>query len=373
MANWFSDTWHAIETHLPNTVKLNPFSTEGLIFLLTTGMMGRLMVGTTRTVADAPPLNPNDDQSPQQKTNIQLERVFMEFVGVPINFLVLKFCEDLGEYTSIAVDRILLPQLGKRVGKPDWGNTINAGHWLDKLEGFNTTIKEKQIIARGLVYTFNPAYRKSVVQLKQQHLLQQTTTPLTFNQQTPCFENLDKLSLSDCKTLLLDDCHALSKNFNDGAKISTFMEGLEKLSLTDATLQQLDSFKSTPAYTFLAKRFAANNIKTNLFLLGAGTIGSTLFSGVIWQYLNDSLIRKKLVPLVGPTVTNLYYGKDYQKEWDTQQALLFPEEAPSQPSLSTGAYQPYHSQLETPYSKQALITSLNPAYFYSNSVLNFRR
>jgi len=373
LANWFSAMRRAVETHLPNTVKLNPFSTEGLIFLLTTGMLGRLMVGTTRTVADAPPLNPNDDQSPQQKTNIQLERVFMEFVGVPINFLVLKFCEDLGEYASVGVDRGLLPNLGKLLGKNDWGNTINPGHWLNKLEGLSEA--EKETVARGLVYTFNPAYRQSVVALKKKHLAKHSTAPLSFSNEMPCFENLDKLSFADCQKLLLDDWHALSKTFNNKAKLSTLMEGLEKLSAT-ATHGALspDSFKSTAAYGFLEKQFATNNIKTNLFLLGAGTIGSTLFSGVIWQYLNDSFIRKKLVPLVGPTVTSLYYGKNYQKEWDAQQALLFPDDnATTKPAFSllegnpSSGLKPCYS-----YSKQALASSFSPSYFYSNSVLNFK-
>ena len=372
MANWFSAMRRAVETHLPNTVKLNPFSTEGLIFLLTTGMMGRLMVGTTRTVADAPPLNPNDDQSPQQKTNIQLERVFMEFVGVPINFLVLKFCEDVGEYASVGVDRGLLPNLGKLLGKNDWGNTINPGHWLNKLEGLSEA--EKATVARGLVYTFNPAYRQSVVVLKKKQLAKHSTAPLSFSNEMPCFENLDKLSVADCQKLLLDDWHALSKTFNNKAKLSTLMEGLEKLSATathDVFLP--DSFKSTAAYAFLEKQFATNNIKTNLFLLGAGTIGSTLFSGVIWQYLNDSFIRKKLVPFVGPTVTSLYYGKNYQKEWDAQQALLFPDDYAFKPTFFSIEGNPSASQKPCySYSKQALASSFSPSYFYSNSVLNFK-
>jgi hypothetical protein len=271
------------------------------------------------------------------------------------------------------VDRGLLPNLGKRLGKNDLGNTINPGHWLNKLEGL--TEAEKETVARGLVYTFNPAYRQSVVALKKKHLAQQSTASLTFSHEMPCFENLDKLSVADCQKLLLDDWHALSKTFNNKAKLSTLMEGLEKLSAT-ATHGAFspDSFKSTAAYGFLEKQFATNNIKTNLFLLGAGTIGSTLFSGVIWQYLNDSFIRKKLVPLVGPTVTSLYYGKNYQKEWDAQQALLFPDEnATTKPAFSPIDGNPSSSQKPCySYSKQALASSYSPSYFYSNSVFNFK-
>ena len=363
MANWLSAMGTAVETHLPNTVKLNPFSTEGLIFLLTTGMMGRLMVGTTRTVADAPLLNPNEDQSPQQKTSIQLERVFMEFVGVPINFLVLKFCEDLGEYASMGVDRQLLPKLGTLFGKPNWVNSINPGHWLNQLEGLSDN--DKTLIAQGLVYTFNPAYRKTLIELKKHEALTATDTP--------CFEKLPSLSFEACQKLLLDDWHSLSKNFNDGAKLSTLLEGLTKLSASvpAASTFSLDTFKTTSAYGLLEKRFASNNIKTNLFLLGAGTIGSTVFSGVIWQYLNDSFIRKKMVPAVGPWVTSLYYGKDYQKEWDIQQSLLFPDESATNPVGIVG------NQSENkpcyPCNNKALASTFAPSYFYNNSILNFRR
>jgi hypothetical protein len=371
LANWFSTLCSAAETHLPNTVKLNPLSTEGLIFLLTTGMMGRLMVGTTRTIADAPPINPNDDQSPQQKTNIQLERVFMEFVGVPINFLVLKFCEDVGEYASFAVDRKLLPKLGSAVGNPNWGNSINPGHWLEKLESL--TDDEKKVVARGLVYTFNPQYRKTVLELKKQNMMKRIDTVLVFNEKLPCFENLAHLSADQCKQLLVDDLHSLSKNFNDGAKYSTFLEGLAKLAQDPVTTPgfSMERFQNSVGKGFLEKRFAKNNLKTNLFLLGAGTIGSTIFSGVIWQALNDSVIRKKLVPLISDSVTRLYYGENYQKEWETQQALLFPDEQ-NKPHCS--ASQPYLC-VDKPcysYSKNALASTFSPSAFYSNSVLNFK-
>ena len=384
LANWFSTLGQSIQKHFPNTVSLNPFSTEGLIFLITTGMMGRLIVGTTRTVADTPLLNPNDDQSPEQKTRIQLERVFMEFVGVPINFLVLKFCEDLGEYGAIGVDRKLLPTLGNLFGKTNWGNTINPGHWLGGLTELNEA--DKKTVAQGLVYTFNPAYRKPLAELKKQQVTKHPNKLWHFDPQQPCFEKLTELSVEQCQELLLNDWHTLSKNFNNGAKLSTLMQGLEQLSdMPEHASFSVDAFKNSPAYANLGKRFAANNIKTNLFLLGAGTLGSTLFSGVIWQYLNDSFIRKKLVPLVTKPVTRLYYGQHYSQQWEAEQALLFPDEPPTTTTTTTMMPPPpllqetgqsvlqKHSQKPgTSYQKKALADQLNSSYIYSTSLLNFK-
>lgn len=374
-----SQVGKAIETHLPNFSNLNPFSTDGMIFLLTTGMLGRLMVGGTRTVADAPPLNPNDDQSPQQKTNIQLERFFMEFIGVPINFAVLKLCEDLGEYAFMLIDRELLPKLGTlfKAEKP-WGNTTNPSHWLAQLSEFHTEA-EQLLLARALVYTFHPEYRRTALSLKQEafHKAHHTTFDPS---STPHFEKLAEFNLPELHKLLNNNNHTLSRTFNNSAKFSTLEAGLTKLiQLTPADSIHLQRIKGSAGFKQLAKNFAHNNIKTNFFLLGAGTVGSTIFSGILWQYMNDGIFRKKVVPLVGPAVTNLYYGKEYQKEWNDQQTALFAEEnqqklgmeqalfaltqPPALPKLSSN----------TTVNTKTLATVLQPSYFYANSLLSFRR
>ncbi len=374
---WLSRVGSAVETHLPNLSNLNPFSTEGMIFLMTTGMLGRLMVGGTRTVADAPPLNPNDDQSPQQKTNIQLERFFMEFIGVPINFAVLKLCEDLGEYAFMGVDRGLLPKLGQIFKQEQpWGNTTNPAQWLAHASEFHTP-EEQLLLARGLLYTFHPAYRKTALALKQDSFNQPARREFDLKQ--PHFEQLMGFSLQDIHTLLDKDIHTLSKTFNKSAKFSTLEAGLAKIvALAPANKVVLARLKNTDGFKQIAKNFASNNLKTNFFLLGAGTIGSTIFSGVLWQYMNDGIFRKKIVPVIGPMVTNLYYGKEYQQEWDAQQATLFVEENPKKPVPQPFVFAVPQSVLpafssNTVANTKALATVLQPSYFYANSLLSFRR
>jgi hypothetical protein len=51
----------------------------------------------------------------------------------------------------------------------------------------------------------------------------------------------------------------------------------------------------------LVRFFRGNNLKTNAYAMIGGMTMSTLFSGLVWQWLNDGLIRKHLVP---PIVKN---------------------------------------------------------------------
>jgi hypothetical protein len=313
------------ERLIPNTTKLNPFKLDGLLFLLSTGMLGRFGVGVTRTVADTPTLNSNEDQTPQEKTNIQLERFFMEFLGVPANFLALKLCEDLGAYVAMGVDGVL----GGLFKNLPWGNQLHPAHLLktlDPLLDSATEKAEKLQIAKALLMTYQEPYRREV-----HDWASRKSMPAVL----PFWLLVsDGITLEQIKQCLKQDCHSLARVFNNNAKLDTFMQCLNKLNqfchngkgLNNETLEQ----RHPKTFKALNRHFRHNNIKTNLFILGTGLIGSTLFSGFVWQKLNDSVVRKRLVPAISPWLTKVYYGdkltqranaNSYQ-QYETQEEAL---------------------------------------------------
>jgi hypothetical protein len=95
---------------MPITGKLNLFSSAGFVFLLKSGIATRAVIGGTRVVADAPPLNPLPIPE-KDKDRTFLERIFTEGVGsLALTYGILYLIQDLAAKVVQTVDKSLAPQ-----------------------------------------------------------------------------------------------------------------------------------------------------------------------------------------------------------------------------------------------------------------------
>ena len=212
---------------------------ESLTFLLASSMLGRFLVGAIRCVADYPTLNTKPNETDDQKVQTFSERLFMEGLGVPAGFVFIALGQDLG----FKLAQKLHPQ----------------SHPQELLQK-NKTLQIADI-QKAFVYTFN-----------RQHSLQE----------------LQAMSPQDVTRLLKEIKNPLHKNLFENAKQHRFVEALEGLNpaikLSEADWKNLEGF------------FRSNNLKTNSYSMLGGLVFSTLFSGVVWQWLNDGFLRKKIEP-----------------------------------------------------------------------------
>jgi hypothetical protein len=94
---------------MPITGKLNLFTQAGFTFLLTSGILTRTVIGVTRVVADAPPLNPLPIPE-KDKDRTFLERMFTEGVGsLALTYGVLYVVQDIAAKGVQTLDKTLAP------------------------------------------------------------------------------------------------------------------------------------------------------------------------------------------------------------------------------------------------------------------------
>jgi hypothetical protein len=249
--SWFKRAFPVLSTFIPKA------NAESLTFLLTSAMLGRFLVGATRCVADWPTLNTKENETPNQKTDTALERVFMEGVGVPANFAAIA----LGQNAGFRLGEFISPN-----SRPE--NFINT---LD--ESLSPHYK------RAMVYTFNTGTSKR---------------PITLN-------DVNALNATELEKALQAITNPLHKTLYENAKINRFTDALDELLPKDTPLP-LKDVKSIAGF------FKSNNLRTNICGITGGMVASTLFSGIVWQWMNDTLIRKHLVPPLSQTLTPVLFG-----------------------------------------------------------------
>ena len=236
----FSSMTQKLESAFPTVMTFIPrANAESLAFLLASSMLGRFLVGLMRCVADYPTLNTKKDDTEDQKVQTFSERLFMEALGVPANFLFIALGQDLG----FKMAEKLHPQ-------------SHPGIFLQRNPHFNTSDFQK-----AFFYTFHP------------------------KQPLETLSNLSPEAIQHGVQTLQNPLH---KNLFHGAKQHRFWEALHHLNPT-LQLSQADMGQ-------LARFFRSNNLKTNAYPILTGIVASTLFSGFLWQWLNDGLLRKKIEP-----------------------------------------------------------------------------
>jgi hypothetical protein len=267
------DSW--LKKAIPSVVTFIPkANAQSIGFLLASSMLGRFAVGITRCVADWPTLNTRTDQNEEDKTDTELERLFMEGLGVPANFLAIALGQDVGF------------KVGQTVSMPLY----------DVLEPYRHT-GNHPLYAKAMLATFRSDISPETIQ---------------------------QLSGAKVKEGLQGVYNPLHKTLYEDAKINRFVAALETFA-----------GKNFKMPTQEAKRFSQyfknNNIKTNLFGIMGGMVASTLFSGVVWQWLNDTVIRKRIVPPLGIRLESRLFRK--------QPPVLHTPETPAQPANTIVAFQ----------------------------------
>lgn len=212
---------------------------DSLTFLLASSMLGRFLVGAMRCVADYPTLNTKEKDSDDEKVQTFSERLFMEGLGVPAGFLFIALGQDAGFKTA----QKLHPQSHPKA-------------FLEKHKGLNTLD-----IQKAFIFTFN---------------------------QKMTVKDLEDLTPKDAQERLNAIKNPLHKNLFEAGKQHRFVKALEHLN-RDIKLPS-DQWKSLETF------FRSNNLKTNSYAMLGGLVSSTIFSGIVWQWLNDGLLRKKIEP-----------------------------------------------------------------------------
>lgn len=229
----FAEAFPTVVTFIPKANR------NSLTFLLASSMLGRFLVGVMRCIADYPTLNTKKEETNDQKVQTFSERLFMEGLGVPAGFLFIALGQDAGF------------KLAEK-----WHPQSHPHAFLKANPHLNTPDLQK-----AFLYTFNQTL--SLADLKS--LAPEALTPQLQHIKNP-----------------------LHKNLFECGKQHRFVEALEHLN-PNITLPKThwDSIQ-----TF----FRSNNLKTNSYAMLGGLICATLFSGVVWQWLNDGLLRKKIEP-----------------------------------------------------------------------------
>lgn len=204
-----------------------------------------------RCVADWPTLNTKEDTSQDDKTKIEAERIFMEGLGVPANFAFIALGQDLG----FKLAERLHPQ-------------SHPAYFLAQNPKLNTPE-----VAQSFLYTFD---------------------------QKRSLEALKSMSHEEVMHALQAVKNPLHKNLFEKAKQHRFVETMKQIK-PDFQMPLADM-------ETLVRFFRGNNLKTNTYAMIGGMTLSTLFSGLVWQWLNDGLIRKHLVPPIVKTTKPLIFG-----------------------------------------------------------------
>lgn len=264
---------------MPMLSKLVPGSNDAWIFLLGSGILGRMAVGGTRIAADTPILNTRSDQSEDAKTKTWVERIFMEAIGVVAGFASIHIGQDLAAKAVESVDksthpsRLLatlhghLPQHSETLSNvsraflASYMNPTELKQWL----GADTVQGGKASVLKALKHLSPQEVQKRLVQLES----------------------------------------ILSVNLYGAGKINHIeanFKALEGKGFQEAFAQSPKALNSIHSY------FASNNIKTNFFVITGGLAASTYFSGILWQQINDGFIRKKVSPVVTRWVKPLFFS-----------------------------------------------------------------
>ena len=255
-----TDAFPTVATFIPKANR------DSLTFLLASSMLGRFLVGAMRCVADYPTRNTKKDESDDQKVQTFSERLFMEGLGVPAGFLFIALGQDAG----FKIAQKLHPQSHPKA-------------FLEKHKGLNTPD-----IQKAFIFTFN---------------------------QKMSVKDLEALTPKDVQERLNAIKNPLHKNLFEAGKQHRFVQALEHLN-RDIKLPS-DQWKSIETF------FRSNNLKTNSYAMLGGLVFSTLFSGIVWQWLNDGVLRKKIEP---PLVK-------------VAKPLIFPQSNPTELKADPSPYQ----------------------------------
>jgi hypothetical protein len=254
-----ADAFPTVATFIPKANR------ESLTFLLASSMLGRFLVGAMRCVADYPTLNTKKDDSDDQKVQTFSERLFMEGLGVPAGFLFIALGQDAGF------------KLAEKLHPQSHPNAFLQ----------NNTVLNTLDIKKAFIYTFNQKMSK---------------------------KDLEALHPKDVQERLNAIKNPLHKNLFEAGKQHRFVEALEHLNpdikLPPAQWKSLETF------------FRSNNLKTNSYAMLGGLVFSTLFSGIVWQWLNDGLLRKKIEPPLVKVAKPIIFKNKTHAELKTDTPVL---------------------------------------------------
>jgi hypothetical protein len=231
-----------------------------------------------RVVADTPTLNTRQDQSDADKTKTWVERIFMEAIGVVAGFMAISLGQDVA---------------------------AKAVEWLDKSVHPTTLLSAlyaKTNVDEATLANLSRAFLMSYLPPHQLHTwLHQETGQAPVGQTGTLLKQISPKKIQEKLSALTD---ILNVNLYGAGKLNhidnefKFFQGT---SLAEALKPHPEAVTKVNTY------FAANNIKTNFFVITGGLMASTYFSGILWQQLNDNLIRKKVSPVVTKWVRPLFF------------------------------------------------------------------